>query len=417
MRASLVLVSIGVLSSCVMVIFARDWIQDIFHVNSDLLIITLLIIVSSSSYTLFYSALVASLKTKVLPIIIIISQVLKLILAIGLYFYGSGILGLAIGYTFGQILASVLLYIYTTKIFKQSPTSLSNKEVSITLRNAFRELLSASITSWIPLLVFKVGSELGTIVIFGYQGSSEAGVYFIVLSIAIGIMSAIFSLSRISLPVLSSIKDGRKKFAWQTIRLSSIITLPLTCSLIFYSEEILQLLGQNYIEGSLPFQIILISMLPTAILTGITTLVYSYGNYRRFLLISLATNIPRTALYFVLVPIYGIIGAAASYTIGSIIGLIVSVVVANRIGMTLFWKDLVLIVIIPTSIAMLLSYLQVNYIIGILSVILISYALLLKLQIVTRSDLSNMAVILPYSVSLNLMNLMTKLGRKLKRSY
>jgi O-antigen/teichoic acid export membrane protein len=158
-------------------------------------------------------------------------------------------------------------------------------------------------------------------------------------------------------------------------------------------------------------------MLPTAILTGITTLVYSYGNYRRFLLISLGTNIPRTALYFVLVPIYGITGAAASYTIGSIIGLIVSVVIANRIGMTLFWKDLVLMVIIPASIAMLLSYLQVNYIIGILSVILISYALLLKLQIVSRSDLSNMAVILPYSVSLTLMKLMTKLGRKLKRSY
>ena len=66
-------------------------------------------------------------------------------------------------------------------------------------------------------------------------------------------------------------------------------------------------------------------------------------------------SVPRAVLYFALVPIYGGIGAAIGYKLGTIIGCIVSIIIAKKIGMLLFWKDLAVIFFIPTTIAFTLS--------------------------------------------------------------
>ena len=99
------------------------------------------------------------------------------------------------------------------------------------------------------------------------------------------------------------------------------------------------LFGQDYINGSPSLQILLLSVLPATLTTGINILIYSYGNYRQVLIIGLASSIPRTILYFALVPIYGSNGSAISFTIGSIIGSIACIVICRKIGMLIFWKD------------------------------------------------------------------------------
>ena len=175
--------------------------------------------------------------------------------------------------------------------------------------NPLKAVFDASIVFWIPYLITIVGSQLGPVVVFGYEGSTGAGVYFIALTIVVGVTNIMYSLFAIAIPALSAMEDGRKRFSWQTIRLSGIIVLPFSCALIFYSEEILRLLGHDYAEGALSLEILLMSMLPTTVIYGIQSLVYAYGHYRQVLAIGLALSIPRTILYFVLVPEYGGIGA------------------------------------------------------------------------------------------------------------
>jgi O-antigen/teichoic acid export membrane protein len=119
-------------------------------------------------------------------------------------------------------------------------------------------------------------------------------------------------------------------------------------------------------------------------------------------------SIPRTILYFILVPTYGGTGAAISYTIGSVIGSLISIMISIRIGMMIFWKDLAAIFIIPTTIAFVLNYLEVNYIIGILTTIVISYVLLLKIHIIAISDILDSLDILPERVSNQLIKLINK---------
>jgi O-antigen/teichoic acid export membrane protein len=250
--------------------------------------------------------------------------------------------------------------------------------------------------------------------VFGSQGSNQAGVYFIALTIVNGITGVMYSLFTIGLPALSGMQDGRKRFTWHTIRLSVLLSLPFSSSLIFYSKEIMQLIGQDYSQGALSLQILLLSMLPTAILTGVNALAYSYGNYRQVLMIGLATSIPRTMLYFVLVPISSSTGAAISYTIGAVVGFILSVIIAKKsIGMLIFWKDLVLTLVIPTVIAFIFGNIfHINYVMGIIGTVVISYLVLLLLRVLRRSDVTDSLNMFPYSISNPLIGLLNRLDKK-----
>jgi peptidoglycan biosynthesis protein MviN/MurJ (putative lipid II flippase) len=147
------------------------------------------------------------------------------------------------------------------------------------------------------------------------------------------------------------------------------------------------------------------------VLNGVSTLVYAYGNYRQSLAIELATAIPRIILYFILIPIYGPIGGAISFTIGSILAFIISAVIARKIGMSIFWKDLALMIIIPTVIGYLIYTLKINYIVGIIITLIASYLLLLKLHTVTKSDIYDGIDVLPTGISMRMLRLLKKWNR------
>jgi O-antigen/teichoic acid export membrane protein len=404
---ALFLVCMGIAACSIVILIAQNWIHGIFDFDLELILIAISYIGSAVLFMLFRSVVIASLKTKSLPIIIISSSIVKVSLTATLLLIGTGAVGLTIGFTSYYVLSSILLGIFVMRtIFKSSTTSnLVVRFIAIS-----KSILVSSIVYWIPLLITTIGSQLGTIVVFGSQGANQAGVYFLTLTIVTGITVVMNSLFIIALPTLSGLRDYRKRFAWHAIRFSAIILLPFSCSLIFYSKEVMELFGQNYTMGSSSLAILLLSMLPMAVLTGINTLVYSYGNYRNVLFIGLAVSIPRTLLYFVLVPIYGGAGAAIGYTVGSIVGCLVSLGIARKIGMQILWKELGIIFIVPSTLAYALGHYQVNFILGIIAATALSYVILLKIHVVTSSDVQDFLVILPESFSNRLSKLVNKLG-------
>jgi O-antigen/teichoic acid export membrane protein len=419
-KASVLLLCIGILVCSAIVFIARYWVYDIFKIDLNSIIVALLVIGTSSIYILLNSIVISSFKTKVLPKITIIYSAARIALASTLVLMGGGAIGLTLGYTvFGQLLGSILLGIVIMKLFRASSSSfeVSTKKPQVSLSCASKNILIASAASWIPLLVPTIGSDLGTLVLFGSQGSNQAGVYFITFTIYTGILSVTYSLITIGLPALSGMEDGRKRFTWQIIRLSAVISVPLSTTLIFYSKQIMQLIGQDYSQGSLSLQVLLLSMLPMSVINGIDTLVFSYGSYRQSLAIGLAMNIPRAVLYFILVPIYGSTGAATSYTVGSVVGFIMSIMIAKRIKMQVHWKSLAFILIIPAALGFALSRFEINYIVAIITSIIASYLLLLKLQIITKSDVKDSIGILPYQISNPTNRLLNRLDKGLSRFY
>lgn len=401
-KASLLIVCSGILVCCLIILVFKGSIYP--NVSFELILISILLLGFAAIYNLLRSFLIASLQTQLLPLIVIISSISKIALTIILILVGAGAIGITIGYLAAYISASFLLFfilVTTLKPLKQIST--------VNLYCAFKKILFAGVASWVPLVIAIIGARLGTVIVFGIEGASQAAFYFIAFSIYYAIAAIADSLSSVLFPILSAMSDKRKRLIWQTMKLSLIVTLPISSVTIAYSDEIMGIFGSEYVQGSMSLKILSLSILPFTFNIAIGILVYSYSNYRQVLAVGLSSSLSRIVCYFVFVPIYGNTGAAISFTLGAIIGFAVSAVVTKKIGMLIFWKELALIFIIPTGISFALVYLQLNYILGIPVILVLSFIMFRTFQVLSRSDVQESLTLLPDRIQGPLRHIINKL--------
>jgi O-antigen/teichoic acid export membrane protein len=403
---SLFIITIGIITSTLFLLVGGTFF-GLLEIDSNLQLILVFVVASKTVQLFLSSVVISTLKTAVLARVNMLSSCIKIVLSVFIVLEGAGAFGLAISYLLvDSILSSILLALVVINLLN----TVSVKEVksTISFTTASKEIVIAGMTNWVPILVSSIGFQLGTVVLFGYKGSSDAAIYFLTLNIVNGILFSSVAIFTIALPALSSMQDGRKRLAWQTIRWSSLISMPLSASLFFYSQDIMSLFGENYSKGELSLQILLLSVIPTIVGDGISNLVFSYGNYKQSLAIHLASNLPRIPLYIALIPTYGVIGGAFSFVIGSIFGLIVSVIIISKIKMFVSWKELLMISITPAVIAYTLHSLNIYFVSGILISIVASYLLLFKLHAITTSDIEDLLSILPNRVSNKILGIWKK---------
>ena len=411
-KASLILLSVGIFATSLLLLILGEWILAAYDIDMVLIFIAILLVISSVLQHFFRATAISSLKTKIIPITGIVSGIVKIVSAIILVSIGMETLGVVIGFTLFFIISAILLAVNLSMILKSSEI-----KSEIKIKNAIRITFSSSVVTWIPDLIRRPGFYLGTIIVFGTIGASQAGIYFITFSIANALITIVQILLTYGLPLLSGMNEGRKKLAWRLTKMSLVFGLPITTIVMFFPNNILQVFGKDYLEGSFVLQILLLSILPVIVGRGIMTLVYAYGNYSHVLAIGLAMNLPRIVLYFILVPMYGISGAAFSFTIGSLIGFIVSLVIAKKVGMKISPKDLMILFFIPTILGLVLSYYEMNFVLSIIIILLVSYISYLRIGIISRDDLNDSILILPNKISGPTLKILNKFAKKINPSY
>lgn len=392
---SLISITIGIV--IIIVSIFSDSLLTSFKIDQELFFVSLVLIISTSYATFLRGIVVSSLQTKILTFAMTISALIKLFLGIILLLWGMGALGLLISFTINQLIVTAILAIHVVRIFKFGKLTFNSLKLKLRLIDATycKEILSSSIVYWIPLVITTIGSQVGTIFIYGSAGSEDAGLFFIALTIVTGITSVMYSLFTISFPAMSGMSDGRKRFITKVTRLSLIIAIPFSLSLIFYSDDILSLLGNDYIGAATILDILLLSMLPTAVHYGITSFVYSRGNYRQVLYLGISTSVPRIVLYLSFIPFFGGIGGAIAFTVGSLIGFIYAIFVAKQNRITIEWRKISLIFAIPLLVSFILISLKIDYIYGIILNLCISYLVMYALKLVLLSDLRYAYRLLP----------------------
>ncbi len=409
---SLLIILVTMVAAAASIIVFKDTLMPASF-GYDLIFVTLVFSGASSIALFLRYVVIASLQTGTLVMRETVYSAAKLGLSIILVMLGLGSIGLTLGYTVGQILAVILLSLAVLKIYKLS----SDDHFTQGYKSITSEIFRASLPSWGPALITAIGSQLGTIVVYGTQGAEGAGAYFIAFSIATGISTLTYSLLSSTFPALSAMNDGRKRFAWQLTKVCLILSLPLSSSLVFYSNDIMLLFGKTYLAGSSSLAIFLLSMLPITVVTGINILVYAYGDYKKVLWIGLASSIPRITLYFILVPLFGIEGSALSFSLGSIIGFVVSVILAWRIGMKIFWKDLALMFFIPLMLGFIFKEFHMSFFPAIIISLVVTYILLLRFGTLNRTDVHDTLEILPSSISTRAIEIVNLIGSKVNRLY
>lgn len=411
-KKSVILISLGIISSCVALFIINEWIY--VTLDQTLIIFSMLLIGSSTLSKLLNSIVVASLRTKIIPQIMVVSSSARFVLVILLVLAHIGTVGILIGYASFGILTSILLGFAVIRMLRESNP---NDLVAVD-NHSFKTILNASLPSWIPKLITVLsGANFGTIIVFGSSGSAEAASYFLSYTISLAVFSIVLPLFTIAYPALSAMDDGRKRFTWRIIKISMIISIPLSSSIFFYSDDVIGLLGSHYADSSLLLRLFLIAIFPNSISLMIGQLVYAYGNYRQVLYIGLASSITTTLLYFILVPILGSTGAVVSYLVGSIGGLIMSTIVSKKIGMQMQWKVLCLISIISIIPALIYSFIQLNFVIGIITTLVTAYIIFLKFKIISKSDVDDTLGVLPSEIAHPVTYIIHKVGKLLNSDY
>ena len=413
-KLSVLIVSIGTVLCSFIVFVTRDWVYS--DLSTDMMILSLLLLASIAIATLLRSIMIATLEVKILPIFTTVSSLLMVTIAISLVLLGAGAVGVVIAYICFHTIFSVLLCFSLAKVFGYSNNH--ENKIQSSFSDTTRNILRTSLPSWIPALIAIIGSgEVGTIALFGSVGPGQAGTYYLAYTIFSALAAITYSIFSIAFPMLSGMHERRKEVLWKFLKSNLILSLPISSVLIFYADNVMILFGRDYALGSDSLQIFLVSIFPISLFMGITTLVYAYGNYRQVLMLGLSLTIPRLVFYFILIAYYGSTGAALSFTIGSITGFIASVIVSKRIGLLLYWKDILILVAFPLGISFAFKYSGINYLIGIFLSILVSYLVFLRLGVLTREDIGNiLGLIMPAGLSRSVLNKLDSFRKRSDRS-
>jgi O-antigen/teichoic acid export membrane protein len=365
------------------------------HFNPVFVLLVLGLSISSAIGRLLRGVIIASLKTGILVTANAISTAAKFGISIVLISAGTGVVGLTIGILAYTVAEAAIMSMTVFNIFKLR----SDEKPQMTLRSTFKPILIGGTPNWIPTLITSFGIQLGTILVFGLHGSSEAGYYFIAYSVYSALAAVIGVIFSITFPVLSSMEKGHGYFVWRTIKFSLMIALPFSFSFLFYPADVLSLFGEKYASGAAALDVLLLSLVPVTITGGITNLQYAKGDYRKAMLVGIATSLPRTIVYFILVPIWGGNGAAITFTAGALIGLIISVILSRGMEMRIIWKDILLLSVIPIIVAYVVNISSIQYMIGIFLSIAITYVAYFKLCLADAADIKDALSVLPARIS------------------
>jgi len=330
----------------------------------------------------FDDLLASHLETKPIFIGSIVGNAVKLPLGLGLVSLGWGWAGAVIGYIALAPAAFIVKLLPSLKL------------AGLRLHFDFqvlRYVLKAGVASWLPAMIAVLGQQLGVLTLFGVKGASETGLYYVSFAI-MGVVTELGgSVLGLMMPVLSGMEDGRKRACWRAIKISLVLVTPLAFALAAYPEVPLSLLGKEYVDAAPMLMLLALTIPATLIATGVTSLVYAYGMYTTILILGLVGNLSRIATYIPLSYLMGGVGVALSYALGAYIALAVTTLICRKIGFNPGFKEALLITAPPPSLAPILHLLDINWLIGTPILLLIPYTNYLKMKILTREDLRELA--------------------------
>ncbi|MGC8936996.1 MAG: hypothetical protein ACP5KV_06535, partial [Candidatus Methanomethylicaceae archaeon] len=292
----------------------------------------------------------------------------------------TGFVGLMGGYITAS-LASNAVYFYKCRW-----VSLTRPNLKVA-----KELLAASMPSYIPSILGVAGTWLGVVGIFGLAGGEQTGTYYMAFTIASLVYSIPGTLLGLMFPVLSGMEDGRKRATNRAVRLTYAMIAPISALGIVYPWVPLGLLGESYTASALALRVLLLGTFIAPISSGFSSLVYAYGRYKLVTIIGIAGNIPRVLLYIPLVAAFGDVGVAAAYVAGYFASATAAVVMSGRVGYRLEARKNALLALVPLIPALPTGALGIHWAVGAIMVVAVSVLAYARLGLITREDLRELS--------------------------
>lgn len=381
-------------STCLLFYFLQQPLHKITGLDAVYIFLAIFLLLFSGLNMALRSFLISIVYVNNIFIADLIANSIRLLTGVLLVLEGWGGVGATAGFVFSASTNTVLLSLYSIRALKEfgeARAKISYRFVNDTLKAGF--------ANWLPGVVTVVGIQFAILAVFGFRGASEAGIYYVAYAITSIVLALPMSLLGLLFPVLSGMSDGRKRATSNIIRISLDISVPIAIAVIVYSKFVLNLLGEEFVAGWLILSVLCLSVPLACVVQGVTSLTYATGLYRIVLAIGLAMSVTRVALYFLLVPVWGGVGAAISFFAGFLISFLVTILIAYRIKFAIMWEVFIITIMVPIIVGLPVYFFNLPYYLGIPLILLGSSIIYARLRVITRDDLGIIATaVLPQEV-------------------
>ena len=341
--------------------------------------------------SLFYSIYNSILKTSTVAIADVLLSITKIVVSVLLLLNGYGLLALLIGIAIAFLIRSLYFSISYLKLRHQWDKQSLAKENLESKEYDIRSIIRSGMAFWIPNTSTIIGQSIGVLYLFFFIGKFETGLYQLSLVIAIIIYRLPDSIQTVMFPYLSGLNSDKIKIAWRSIRLSLAFTIPFVSLILFYFQLPFLFLNSIYLEAAPVLALLSIGALFHPIVSGYSSYAYSEGKYNHVISIGVVMSLTRVILVILLIPLFGILGAAISYSLGSFSALCVTLPLARNSGFTIVHLDIVKSWIPPLSLGFILTLLKLNWYFGIPLILSVTFLIYARISVFTKSDLKEIA--------------------------
>lgn len=254
-------------------------------------------------------------KFKRASVFIVSSNLLRIVLVLGLYFANAiSVVTILIAYAVSPLLVFWVLYFQNKNKLK---LSLDFKRLKAALR----------FSGWMGVnrIVGVMQGRVDTLLVVGLLGTYEAGIFAAAKQLALGVPLIIGSFATVLAPRFSSMQKTKlKKYFSKTIYLSLGLVAGLVFGIII-SPCIVMLFGSEYQSAAKVLQGLLISYLPFVLATpAINLLIYGFGKPNFIFILSLLQLIIFLGINYFYLPILGVFAPVLALGIINVLQLIYS---------------------------------------------------------------------------------------------
>lgn len=317
---------------------------------------------SRQIFTMFRSILMGFNLEHYSESLVVVKEFLVFIVSIGLILVGHGVKGALVGHVVGAIAASVLAFPFVRGL-------ISVDSVVSKLPSDFPSFELAAFSLNIVLLSFLTASlyHVDVVLLRIMVGDDSTGYYKAALAVAQFLWLVPTALQTLFLHSTSKLwADGDKEritaIAARTTRYNALLTLLLGIGLAALARPFVILYyGEDFIPSTLPLIILLPGAFGFAVARPILSIGQGKGELMPLIKVTGIAALVNLILNLLLIPRYGMIGAATATSVGYFLMLVLHIFTANKLEFypleDIRIKSLVSTSILTASVVFLSSYL------------------------------------------------------------
>lgn len=204
-------------------------------------------------------------------------------------------------------------------------------------------LLKESNPIMLSSVTFYLLSWVSVIILGRYVTESQIGIYNAAYKIGLSVQLFMLTINIIISPRVADLYhrekyEELKKFIHHSTRIIALVTLPVALIILVFNEWLMSFFGTNFIAGSTALIILTVATFINAVSGNVDQILYMTDNQKIFFKIIIVSLIANIIINLVLIPRYGINGAAIANLITTILmNFLALMIIKRKLGYFTLW--------------------------------------------------------------------------------